>query len=292
MTESIHQLVENLPSSSLTTHVLGALDYLVPGEWKNITVFADLIKDETGEDDDALVQQIGEKAIALWFDESTGYQRAVSIFQMVDHESTVAGAAALADMAANRFEVLSFLKDVTPKADTVQAIDAGVKLVAELAAFCSARGIPGDSIGDFASSLAAYAKEDVMRLSAWLAFDCIIPLGPDFLAKLLAAADSHQEIAEHSIFTRIAEHLPGGVGEKVSLVRSTLEGASGHIESFVASKDMTQDSLLARVRDYVEVADDKLDYVAAALDLGTNTFEHTGIQSVARTLIRRAYGEL
>ena len=40
------------------------------------------------------------------------------------------------------------------------------------------------------------------------------------------------------------------------------------------------------------VADDKLDTIAAALDLTTSPFEHTGIQSVARRVISRAYGEL
>jgi hypothetical protein len=35
-----------------------------------------------------------------------------------------------------------------------------------------------------------------------------------------------------------------------------------------------------------------MEYVAAAIDVGTNYFEHTGIQSVSRRLISRAYGEI
>jgi hypothetical protein len=42
----------------------------------------------------------------------------------------------------------------------------------------------------------------------------------------------------------------------------------------------------------VEVTDGRLDVIAAVLDMATNYFEHTGIQSVARRIISRAYGEL
>jgi hypothetical protein len=35
-----------------------------------------------------------------------------------------------------------------------------------------------------------------------------------------------------------------------------------------------------------------MDLLAAALDMSTSYFEHTGTQSVARQLIRRAYGEV
>jgi hypothetical protein len=60
----------------------------------------------------------------------------------------------------------------------------------------------------------------------------------------------------------------------------------------VQDKAISQEGILARVREYVEVADDKLDMVAAALDMSTNYFEHTGIQTVARRVVTRAYGEL
>jgi len=293
MTESIHAILEALPQESLTTRALGALDYLVPGEWKNITSYQDMIRDATGETDDALVQQIGEKGLALWFDESTGYQRAVTIYKLVDSESTVAGAAALASMASERFAIFDFLKDVAPKPDVVQGIDAGVKFVAELAAFCSMRGIPGDGVGDFVASLAQVAKEDSMRLAAWLAFDCIIPLGPDFLRAITDAIENGADkLADHALFQRVAGYLPGGADGGRSLIKSAIEGGAAHLESFVSSKGMTQESLLAKAREFIDVTDDKLDMVAAALDVGTNYFEHTGVQTVTRALVTRAYGEL
>ncbi|CAN5561522.1 hypothetical protein BH09MYX1_BH09MYX1_42200 [soil metagenome] len=293
MTESIHQILEALPETSLTTRALSALDYLVPGEWKNITSFQAMIVDATGESDEALLQQVGEKAFKIWFDESTGYQRAVTIYQLVDAESKIAGAAALTSMASQRFQVLEFMKDLAPKPDTVQAIDAGVKFVAELAAFTSMRGLPGDSIGDFAASLAHCTKEDSMRLAAWLAFDCVLPLGPDFLKKLLDGIEGGADkLAKHSVFQKLAGYLPGGAEGGKGLIKGVLESSGDHLTTFVQSKGMTQDNLLAKARELIEVSDDKLDLVAAALDIGTSYFEHTGIQTVSRALVTRAYGEI
>ena len=293
MTEPIHQVLENLPESSLTTRVLDALDLLVPGEWSNITRFEAMVKDVTGETDEALVQSIGERAIAIYADESTGYARAVTLFRGIDSSSTVAGVAALASMAGERFEILSFLGDITPKPDTTQAIDAGLKLAGELAAFTLTNGLPGDSVGDFVTSLANYGKEEKMRLAAWLAIDCILPLGPDFIQKMIAALEGPlEDLEQSSVFRFIADHLPGGLGEKRDLVRRNLEASGGHLEGMVATHGITQESVLARVKEYVALADDKLDVAAAALDLATNVFEHTGIQTVVRRVVTRAYGEI
>lgn len=293
MSESLHAVLEGLPQSSLTTHVLGALDYIVPGEWQNITVFETMVKDVTGENDDALIQQVGERAIQLYADESTGYQNAVSVFRGIDSASTVAGAAAMANLAGQRFEILSFLQDVTPKADTTQAIDAGIKLAGELVGFTLTNGLPGDSVGDFVSALVNYGKEEKMRLAAWLAIDCVLPLGPDFIQKILEALDGPLEtIQENRVFRFVSNHLPGGIAEQRDTIKRNIEESRGHLESMVSSQGITQEGVLAKVKEYVAIADDKLDLVSAALDLGTNTFEHTGIQTVARRVISRAYGEI
>jgi hypothetical protein len=293
MSESLHALLEGLPQSSLTTHVLGALDYIVPGEWQNITVFEAMVKDVTGETDDALIQQVGERAIQLYADESTGYQKAVSVFRGIDSASTVAGAAAMANLAGQRFEILSFLTDVTPKPDTTQAIDAGIKLAGELVGFTLTNGLPGDSVGDFVSALVNYGKEEKMRLAAWLAIDCVLPLGPDFIQKILGALDGPLETIQDSrVFRFVSAHLPGGIAEQRDTIKRNVEESRGHLESTVASQGVTQEGVLAKVKEYIAIADDKLDVVAAALDMGTNTFEHTGIQTVARRVISRAYGEI
>lgn len=293
--EPIHEVLEALPSSSMTTRLLGALDYIVPGEWENVTRFEDMIKRVTGEEDQELIQRVGERAIALYNDPDQGYHRAVQIYRLVDDTQGLAGAAELADKLSESFDFLSFLGKVTPKADTTQAIDAGVKFVAEMAAFCYCNGLAGDGVGDFASALVAYEKEDSMRFAAWVACDLVLPLGPDFLAKTMdTLADlSHDALSEHGRFAKIAAWLPGsGVSEKRDLLMQNLDASRDHIASFASSKGIEQGDLFQRIRRYIDVADHGLDYVAAALDLGTNVFEHTGIQSVARRVISRAYGEI
>ena len=49
-------------------------------------------------------------------------------------------------------------------------------------------------VGDFVGALANYGKEEKMRLAAWLAVDCVLPLGPDFIQKILEALDGPLEL--------------------------------------------------------------------------------------------------
>jgi hypothetical protein len=199
----------------------------------------------------------------------------------------------MANLVGQRFEILSFLTDVTPKPDTTQAIDAGIKFAGELVAFALTNGIPGDSIGDFVTALASYGKEEKMRLAAWLAIDCVLPLGPDFIQKILEALDGPlEDIENNRVFRFVSEHLPGGVAEQRDTIKRNMEESRGHLESMVADHGITQEGVMEKVKEYVAIADDKLDIVAAALDLATNTFEHTGIQTVARRVVQRAYSEI
>lgn len=279
----IHEVLEELPTTSLTTRALSALDVFVPGEWTNITRFDEMIRSVTGESDESLIQQVGERAISLYANPENGYQRAVSIYRLIDDTGGLAGAVSLANKTGAAFEWLSFLNDITPKADTTQAIDAAVKLVGELAAFCYSAGIPGDSVGDFAASIANAAKEDAIRLAAWVCFDGLIPLGPDFLVRALDLVQStaNDLFAGNGRLARIASLLPGAsVEEQKALATSNLEASKGAIEEFVASKGITRETAVDRIKSVFDVADDKLDYVAAALDLTTSPFEHTGIQTV------------
>lgn len=290
----LYKLVEELPASSLTTRCLGALDYLVPGEWTNVTSFEEMIKRVTGEDDQSVIQNVGERAMALYANEDNGYQRAVTIFKLVDSGSTMAGVTSLAAKLAEDVSWLEFLGSVTPKPETTQAIDAALKFAAEVGTFCCTNGLPGDSIGDFVSALTAYEKEDIMRIAAWICFDCMLPLGPDFMLKLGEQLMSAVEAIESSsLYQRVASFLPGGSAEeKRDFVKSALDQSGGYIQNFVATKGITQVGVLDTIKGYLEGAEGKLDYAASILDVSINTFEHTGIQTVARRVIHRAYGEL
>lgn len=290
----IYRLLEELPQSGITVTVLNTLDYIVPGSWQNITNFEQLIKATTGEDDQSLIQQIGEKARDLYADESNGYQRAVWIYQMVDSVDKVAGAAALANKLAGRWS-FGLLERFTPKADNVQAVDAALKFAAELATFCQINGIPGDSVGDFAASLVDNSKEDIMRIAAWLALDVVIPFGPDGIRMMMDGVHKIQsgELSNNKLFQGLQRFLPGGsVDAQKQLVQTNLEASQGFLSNFIQSRGLNQGDLLNRVRQYVDIADDKLDYVGAILDMATNYYEHTGIQTTARRLIVRAYGSL
>jgi hypothetical protein len=293
-TMPIHRLLEDLSQGSVTPMALSALDYLVPGQWVNVTVFEEMIRRVTGETDESLVQQVGERAIKLYNDPNERYQRAVWAFQTVDSLDKGAAMAALANRVGDKISFLSFLDKITPEPDTVQALDLAVKVVAELTCFCLVNGLPGDSVGDFVASLANYEKEDAIRLAALVAFDGVIPLGPDFLRKAteVARGVSEGDLFNHAAFSKLRSLLPGGDREQRELLATTVEQASAPMQAFVDQKGVTREGLLERLRHVIDVSDDKLDYVAAALDMTTNYFEHTGIQSVARRLISRAYGEI
>ena len=64
------------------------------------------------------------------------------------------------------------------------------------------------------------------------------------------------------------------------------------MSSFTTQHGLTPDKVLGSLQGFLDASDDKLDYVAAFLDLTTNYYEHTGIQSVARSLIERAVNEI
>ena len=64
------------------------------------------------------------------------------------------------------------------------------------------------------------------------------------------------------------------------------------MSSFVAEKKVTAGNIAGNLKGYVDFAEDKLDYLAAFLDMSTNYFEHTGTQSVARAMITRAVSEV
>ena len=66
----IFKLIDELPEDNLTTKALHALDFVAPGQWRNLVGFQKTIQVITGETDQDLVQKIGERAIQLYNDRS------------------------------------------------------------------------------------------------------------------------------------------------------------------------------------------------------------------------------
>jgi hypothetical protein len=62
--------------------------------------------------------------------------------------------------------------------------------------------------------------------------------------------------------------------------------------NFVNEHGLTVDNLAGSLGGFMHGIEGKLDYVAAFLDITTNYFEHTGAQSVARSLVSRAVSEI
>lgn len=209
----IYQIIDELPTRSITVRVLNALDFLVPGEWNNIVGFTETIREVTGETDNDLIQKIGERALALYNDRSQGYRRAMSLYQTVDRVDRLAvGPLAMINTAGEQIRWLRFLRRFTPKAEPLQGLDLALKLVAELGAFTLINGIPGDSIGDFVKSLGNYSKESRMRMVALVALDGVLPLGPNFLQSVsnTLSGTKPNELAQNKLYQGMQPYLPGG----------------------------------------------------------------------------------
>ncbi|YAF97684.1 MAG: hypothetical protein AB3A66_08525 [Nodularia sp. CChRGM 3473] len=295
MSKPIFELVDELPTSGLTISMLNSLDFVAPGQWQNTVGFVNTIKTVTGETDEDLIQQIGERAIYLYNDRSQGYQRAMWLYQTVDSTDKALGAAALANKVGEKIPLLGFLNAVTPKPDKAQTIDLCLKLVTELVAFCQINGIPGDSIGDFVASLGEYSGESLMRMVALVCVDGLIPLGPDFINKALSGINqmNPQELEKNSTFQNIKDVIPGkNAGSKLNFIGESFDSVKGWMGGLVTTNNLTPQKVVNNLQSFVQLADDKLDYLAAFLDVATNYYEHTGTQTLARRLIERAVAEI
>ncbi len=294
-TKSIYKLVDNLPTTNITTRVLHALDFVAPGQWENLVGFDATIRAVTGETDPALIQKIGERAVALYNDSKQGYQRAEWLYSTVDDIDTTLAKLALANTIGGQIRWLSFLNRITPKADTLQGLDFSLKLATELAAFCLINGIPGDSIGDFVKALGEYGKESLIRMVALVALDGLIPLGPDFLGKVtsLLSNTTPKDLEGNRLYQGIQTYIPGAnSAEKLNLIQKNFQSTSSWMSDLIAKSGLTQEKIVSNLSTIVDLTDRKLDYVAALLDMTTNYYEHTGTQTLARRLIERAVNEI
>jgi hypothetical protein len=295
VSKPIFELVDQLPTGGLTVSLLNALDYIAPGEWQNTVGFVNTIKTVTGETDDSLIQAIGERAIYLYNDRSQGYQTAMWLYQTVDGTDKALGAAALANKVGQTIPLFGFLNSITPKPDKAQTIDLSLKIVAELLAFCQINGIPGDSIGDFVGALGEYSGESLIRIVALIAVDGVLPLGPDFIQKSLTFLSqlNPQELDQNTTFRTIKDTIPGSsTGGKLDFIGQSLDSVKGFMNGIVSANALTAQNVLGHLSGFLSFADDKLDYVAAFLDVSTNYYEHTGTQTLARRLIERAVAEI
>ncbi|ACK67357.1 conserved hypothetical protein [Rippkaea orientalis PCC 8801] len=295
MSKPLYELVDELPTDNMTVKVLKTLDFVVPGQWNNVVGFENTIRTVTGETDEELIQQIGDRAVYLFNDKSQGYQNALWLYQTVDSTDKALGAAALANKVGEKVSFLGFLNKITPNPEKAQAIDLSLKLIAELVAFCQINGIPGDSIGDFVGSLADYSGESLMRMAALVCLDGLIPLGPDFILKVQSSLGnlSPKELDSNGTFQQMKKLIPGNnTSSQLDFIGNSFDSVKGWMSGFVEKRGVTPQQLFNKLGSFIEYSEDKLDYLAAFLDMSTNYYEHTGTQTLAKRLIERAVAEI
>ncbi len=294
-TAPIVKMVNDLSTGDVTVRMLQALDWVVPGEWKPIKGFDAMIQHVTGESDPTLIAQVRQQAINLYNDKTQGYQRAIWLYSTVDTTDAMLASAALANQVGNRIGFLGFLKNITPKTTNAQYADFAIKLVAEVLGFCSLNGLPGDNIGDFVKSLTSYRNEALMRMGTLIGIDGMLSIGPDFLDRVLRGLGEMGEQMMEKIpgFKQMEQEIPGKTtADKMGFMQKSVADTSTWISGFVKEHNLTPERMQESVAGILEGSQDKADMIAPFIDLTTNYFQYTGIQTTARQLISRAIAEI
>lgn len=296
MSQSISELADNLPESNLTIYTLKALDFVVPGEWKNIVGFENIVREVSGETDPNFIQDVTRRANELYNDKETGYQRSMWLYNTVDRTDATLATAALTNKIGGKIPLIGSLIDsITPKPDTAQTIDLSLKVVVELLAFCYINGIPGDSIGDFVKALNEYKKDSLMRMGALVCIDGLIPLGPDFTELLMNRLKelTPSSLDGNPIFSAIQKDIPGGnTSSQLDFITETVSSVQGWLDQFVDKRNLDPQKVANGIQSFIEFSDGKLDYLGAFLDMTTNYYSHTGTQTLARRIAERAVNEI
>lgn len=291
--ETIFEVVDNLPEKSVTTLMLQGLDTIIPGEWSHVHGFERMVTAVTGTTDPQQIAVLRERVQNV-YTSNQNYARAVNLYRLVDKADIALGAAALANRLGERIQFLSLLHRLTPKADTTQALDLAVKLACEAVGFTMLKGLKHDNLKAFGDSLAEYGGVSLMRLTALVCVDGVIPLGPDFAATVNGLLKRSRPVAlqESAVFKRVSPLIPGGdLNGQMKFVQGTLDAASGWTDRFVKSKGLTREAVINNLGKFIEISDEVLDYLGAFLDASTNYMEYTGVQTVARTLIEQAVSQ-
>ncbi len=290
---SVIRAVDALPTSGLTITALQLLDRIVPGQWVNTTSFEDILREVSGETKLGVNNALRERAIKLEAG-NPRYGQAVKVFTLVDTVDQVAAGAAMASKIGAMFGGLGFLEKFTPKPATSQAIDAGLKLVAEAIAFGLLEGRPTEGskgLTRFAAALEDYARFDLIRLAGWVVFDGMLPLGPAFVDRVRQSlrGAAAENFASNKAFQALGSHIPGkDIDAKRGFVVDTLDSAADWVTTFVKDKGISQDKVTKQISGALGMVGGGAEVLAAAIDASTNYTAHTGTQTVARALARHA----
>ncbi|MEL6495287.1 MAG: hypothetical protein AAFQ41_09210 [Cyanobacteria bacterium J06623_7] len=286
MSQSIVELVDNLPADNITVKVLKTISTFTPGKWSNLVGFDNTITAVTGATSADEIARIRDRAINLYDDKKQGYQTAVWLYRTVDNTDKAIAAAAIADKIGDKFRFIPFLDKITPKADSIQSVDLRIKLVAELIIFSKLNNL-SLSPAQFAGALKEnYQDEALLRMASLVCIDGILPLGVNFVNKVKQDLEQRDDLTANPAYDAVGELIP--VDNKSEFIDQSFNAAGDWLDSFSQKLGITPETLATKLGGFIELADGKLDYLAAFLDGSTNFFEHTGIQTVARRLITEA----
>ena len=286
MTQSIIELVDNLPTDNITVKVLKTISTFVPGKWENLVGFDNTITALTGATSPQEIAKIRDRATALYADKQQGYQTAIWLYRTVDNTDKAIAAAAIADKLGDTFRFIPFLDKITPKADSLQSVDLRIKLVAELIIFSKLHGLTLNPV-QFASSLKEnYQDEALLRMASLVCIDGILPLGVNFVDRIKTDLENRDNLQANPAYEAVGELIPAE--NKTEFIDRSFNAAGDWMDNLSKKIGVTPETLASKLGGFIELADGKLDYLAAFLDGSTNFFEHTGIQTVARRLITQA----
>jgi hypothetical protein len=292
---SVLERLDRLPRRNLTVLAIKGLSTLVPGGWKNITSADGLIADVLGSSDPELIRQVRERADALSRARHEGYGRALSLYDAVNRSQKAAGGLRLLANVGGALPLVKRVADLTPTSETLQAADLSLKVAAEMLAFTQVNGLPGDSFGDFAAALNEYAGEARVRMAALICFDALLPLGDQALERLdaLLGKAGKGDLRQLPAYAGMASMLPGrGDDAHLGFLRQGVDQWLGWAEGFVGQLGLTGQKAVRALETTLGPWQGGFEQMATFLDAFTDTYQHTGVQAVARRLVERAAAEI
>ena len=292
---SVLERLYRLPRRNLTVLAIKGLSVLVPGGWHNLTSADELISDVLGSNDTELIRQVRARADVLSQARHEGYGRALSLYDAVNRSQKAAGGLRLLANVGGALPLVKRIADLTPTSETLQAADLSLKVAAEMLAFTQVNGLPGDSFGDFAAALSEYAGEARVRMAALICFDALLPLGDQALQRLdgLLGGVSKRDLRQLPAYAGMASMLPGrGDEAHLSFLRRGVDQWLGWAGGFSSQLGLTGQKAVQALETTLGPWQGGFQQMATFLDAFTDTYQHTGVQAVARRLVERAAAEI
>ncbi|MFN9618714.1 MAG: hypothetical protein ACK55X_03235 [Synechococcaceae cyanobacterium] len=292
---TILERLDRLPKRNLTVLALKGIGTLVPGGWRNLTSADELIADVMGSTDPALIAQVRARADDLSRARHEGYTRAMSLYDAVNRSQKAAGGLRVLANVAGALPLVKQVAKLTPASETLQAADLSLKVGAEMLAFTQVNGLPGDSFGDFAASLQEYTGEASVRMAAMVCFDALLPLGDEALQRLdgLLGRVGQRELRELPAYAGMASLIPGrGDDAHLRFLRQGVDTWLGWAGGFVSGLGLTGQKAVRALEGTLGPWQGGFDQLATFLDAFTDTYQHTGVQAIARRLVERAAAEI